>query len=198
MRTYITNNCGCLSFFFEEQKAYDHPFIGCLFMNDLEYVKLSNNLEYYLSLIPRFSEPNPKSKWAEQTGSPWYIHKEISIPYPVMYLDDIEIHWIHESNSEELLEKYTRRVQRYKELSPTPVFLLSCADLMNNFSKEERQKLIKDFNGLYLTRHVEDTEVRENVFFVEEWSNYPETRNENFIPIIHTVLDRIKEYKKYL
>lgn len=197
MKTYITNNCGCLSFFFSENKPYDHPFIGCLFMNDTEYVKLCNNFDYYLSVTPVLRNPNPNSIWAKQTGSEWYIHKEISVPYPVMYLEDIEIHWIHESNSTELLEKYNRRRERYKEMSPTPVFLLSCADLMNDCTEEERQNLIRSFNGIYLSRYQKDIELRHNVFFVEEWSKHPTTRNENHIPIIHTVCDRIVEYKKY-
>ena len=65
------------------------------------------------------------------------IHDEINTPYPVMYLDDIEIHWIHENDKNTLLEKYYRRIERYKTENPNPLFLLCASDLCNDHTDEE-------------------------------------------------------------
>jgi uncharacterized protein (DUF1919 family) len=209
--TYISNNCGNLSFFFKEKREYDHPFIGCLFVNDEQYIKFCINFDYYINLSPRIGIPNENSVWAKQSGNKWYQHKEIIPPYPVIYLgddnDEIEIHFIHESSNIELLEKYNRRLERYKLNKPNIIFMLSCADLCNNHSNENRQKLIREFTSInnnilnhktsiYLSRYKEDISIHPNVFHVELWNDCSYDRNSSFIPEIHFVCDRIDEYRK--
>ena len=34
MKSYISNNCANISFYFRENREYDHPIIGALFVND--------------------------------------------------------------------------------------------------------------------------------------------------------------------
>lgn len=242
MNTYITNNCGCLSFYFNENREYDHPFIGCLFVNDLEYVKFCKNFYTYIKSIPKLGLPSSNSIWCKQSGNKWYQHVEIKIPYPVLYIGDssnegneikgksenmIELHYIHETDGNILLETYKRRQERLlnnlkdlmqtsnisniyskynypydKESSRKIIFMFSCADLCNNHTEEERQQLIKEFtsipNSIYLSRYPNDITISNNVYFVKEWENGSKDRNTSFITDIHTTIDRMKEYKKYI
>jgi mannosyltransferase OCH1-like enzyme/uncharacterized protein (DUF1919 family) len=199
---YITNNCGNLSFYFDEEREYDHPFIGSLFINDSQFLRLCQNFEHYLKVVPQFGLPSEKSVWFNQNCGGWYKHEEITPPYPVMYLDDLEIHWIHETNEEELLSKFTRRTQRYFEHKPTPVFLWSDADLMNDHSKKDLFDMVNTFvqipYSIYLSKYKELVHKNERVFLMREWVGKDNKRNESHVPLIHTVGDRVSEYKNIL
>jgi len=202
MRTYITNNCTSLHFYFTESREYDNPMIGSLFVNDEDYVRFCNNFLYYMRVKPTFGDPRKVSKWALQNRSVWYIHPEIKPPYPVMYLEDVEIHWIHEKNKEELLDKYIRRRDRFWELRPTPIFLLSCGDLCNDHSPEEHTKLVSSFlsvkTAIYVTREPSDLKNGDRIELLEEWRNESRGRDSHHIPKIHTVGDRIGIYKRIM
>ena len=195
---YITNNCGNLYFHFREKRGYDHPFIGSLFVNDLQYVKFCKNFLYYLKVTPRFGNPDTSSTWAKQNGRGWFKDEEIFPPYPVMYLEDIEIHWIHEKDENELMGKYKRRLSRFwiteKE---TIVFLLSDADLCNNHSIEERKNMLKDFmfisNSIYLSKYEEKDDNK--LFTVKRWVGQTDERNVSHIPLIQTMGERMDDYK---
>ena len=198
---YITNNCGNLSFYFDEQRKYDHPFIGCLIVNDDHFLKLCENFEFYLKQPVIFGQPNANSIWARQNGSPWYQHEEITPPYPVMYLADIEIHWIHEKTEEELREKFKRRTRRYFEQNPTPLFLWSDGDLMNNHELNSLEYMIQKFNSIpntiYVTKYPKLSR-NKGIWLMKEWIGHEEGRNSSHIPNIHTVGDRVEEYKKII
>jgi uncharacterized protein (DUF1919 family) len=86
--SYVSNNCLAQALYFSESRKYDSPFIGSIFLNDYQYVKMCQNYEYYISLEPVFSQPKSDSIWAKQNNGVWYKHIEISPGYPVMYLDD--------------------------------------------------------------------------------------------------------------
>lgn len=213
--TYISNNCTNISFYFTENREYDHPFIGSLFVNDKQYVKFCKNFSTYLDIDPIFGEPSETSTWALQNGGKWYKHPEIPVPYPVMYLGDVEIHWIHEKDRNVLMEKYIRRRERLRN-SPNNtglVFLLSVSDLCNDHLQEEYSKLIREFlsipTSLYLTKYSEDCvnnrvltptgfEASEGrrVRLVKRWVGSSNERNESHILKIHTLGDRMDDFKE--
>lgn len=200
--SYITNNCLAQAIYFSEAREYDSPFIGSIFLNDYQYVKLCKNYEYYISLNPVFGEPKKDSIWANQNNGAWYKHIEIQPTYPVMFLDDIEIHWIHENNINLLLEKYNRRIQRYRDSKSVPLFMLSFSDLCNDHSKYNYKKLIDDFtsieNSLYLTKYKEDINNRQNVFLIKDWIETTNERNDSHIYNFHSKSQRDKYFKSII
>ena len=200
--SYITNNCLGQVLYFWESREYDSPFIGSIFLNDYQYVKLCQNYEYYISLKPIFAEPLKDSVWDKQNNGIWYKHIEITPGYPVMFLDDIEIHWIHEHDITLLLEKYNRRIQRYKENGSIPIFMLSFSDLCNDHTEEEYTKLINDFTSiktsLYLTKYTEDIKDRLNVFLIKDWINTSNERNDSHIYKFHDISNRDKYFKNII
>jgi mannosyltransferase OCH1-like enzyme len=210
MITYISNNCANLHFFFKENREYDHPMIGCLFVNDEDYINFCTNFLYYMSVEPIFGEPRKNSKWAIQNKGIWYKHDEIKIPYPVMYLENIEIHWIHETDSNILLEKYKRRRERFLDIKPITVFILSCCDLCNDHTEEEHSKLVSKFleikTSIYITR--EHSDITNNITALNRielmngWINETRDRNKSHIPLIHFLEnecnDKFLMYEKIL
>lgn len=196
---FVTNNCGCLSFYFTLKIEYNHPFIGCLVVNDLQFIKLCQDFDRYMTIEPRFGIPNPTSVWASQAGNGgWYSHHEIQIPYPVMYLEDIEIHWIHETNSETVVDKYNRRRQRYLSFKPQPVFMWSDADLMNDH-EDTLEKIVGEFssikNSLYITGQ-KNIHTSKRIIYNPLWENAPKGRDSSHIPLIHNIGDRVELYKQ--
>ena len=200
-RACITSNCGNLSFYFCENREYDHPFIGCLFVIDEFYVKLCENFDHYMSIEPTCAPPNENSIWAMQNGEVWYNHNEIQKHYPVMFIDDIEIHWIHEHDSDELLNKYNRRRERYLQLKPNKMFFWSDCDMMNDHELQKYNELIYRFtsldNSIFITRYEKIARFYENAHLVKEWVNASHERNESHQPLIHFIGDRVGEFKKY-
>lgn len=197
--SYITNNCLAQVLYFSESREYDSPFIGSIFLNDSQFVKLCQNYDYYISLTPVFSEPKNDSTWCEQNNGPWYKHVEITPGYPVMFLEDIEIHWIHEHNIEILLQKYNRRIERYKQNNLEPLFLLSISDLCNDHSKKEYLKLITNFtkikNSIYLTKYQSDLKINNNIFLIKDWLTTSNKRNSSHIYEFHNISNREKYFK---
>ena len=93
---------------------YNNPFITSLIPNDADYLKLVNNFEKYIVLSGILGEAKKDSLFAIQNKNIYYIHHEIKTPYPVIYLGDIEIHYIHENNEEICLNKFNRRMERMR------------------------------------------------------------------------------------
>lgn len=197
--SYISNNCLAQVLYFSESREYDSPFIGSIFLNDCQYVKFCQNYEYYISLEPVFGEPKTDSIWAKQNNGIWYKHEEISPGYPVMFLHDIEIHWIHENDVSLLLEKYNRRLQRYRQSSSVPLFTLSFSDLCNDHTEYDYNKLIDDFtsveNSIYLTKYKNDIKDKENVFFIKDWVQTTNKRTYYHIYKFHSISKREEYFK---
>ena len=197
--SYVSNNCLSQIIYFSESREYDSPFIGSIFLNDYQYVKLCKNYNYYISLKPIFGEPRNNSIWCEQNNGPWYKHKEILPGYPVMFLDDIEIHWIHENNIDILLEKYFRRIERYKKNNLIPLFMLSISDLCNDHTNEEYLNLVTEFtnieNSLYLTKYQKDLSININIFLVKDWMFTSNQRNDSHIYELQSISNREKYFK---
>lgn len=168
-KAYISNTCSNIGLY---NGPYNHPFIGSLFVNDEQYIQFCQHFDEYIRITPTFGEPNTQSVWAQQNGNQgWYKHPSIHPPYPVMYLGDIEIHWIHETECNSLLTKYNRRLQRYYTTNATPVFLLSCSELLNDHS-DHGWTLSRQFlnipNSIYIQRF-QHTEKYPNEIMYEPW-----------------------------
>ena len=147
------------------KKRYNHPFIGCLFVNDHQYIHFCNSFEYYISLTPRFGPPDEESVWALENDSPWYKHQHVKTPYPVMYLGDVEIHWIHETDTNVLLETYNRRLERLLRSTHPIVFLWSHYEILNDFtSYQDITDFISIPNSLYITKDQKNMDHPNTIF----------------------------------
>lgn len=118
MATFIGNSCLAWELCKHiGSMPYNTPFVSSLILEDEYFIKLCLNLEHYINIKPIFIDnPSKDTKWYKETGSEWYVHPSISLPYPVMKLDDIEIHWIHETDQNKLLDKFNRRADRLRKL----------------------------------------------------------------------------------
>lgn len=123
------------------------PFVNSLILDDKLFVKLCLNLEHYLNIEPVFlDQPSIKSKWYMDTGSEWFVNQCITIPYPVMKIDDLEIHWIYSKDKNTLLEKYKRRSKRLKNILDDPYNNIICVLMFNQLFSEYRN--IEEYNDL--------------------------------------------------
>lgn len=182
---FISNTCACIHLYKHFNIEYNHPFIGSLFVNDDQYIKFCSNFNYYINCTPIINKPNDKSIFAIQNEGVWYKNSVISTPYVVIYLDDIEIHMVHETDEKIVLETYNRRLKRYKQSCVQPIFfILSCSELINDHSEDERIKLLKEFvaikNSVYICKDVLDLELndnKKNIILYKEWTNTTNERN---------------------
>ncbi len=153
---FITNNCQAVSLYHLINREYDTPFIGSYIQDDLQYLKLCKNYDYYMNLKPTFGNPILP---VENKG------------HPTMFLDDIEISWIHETNEQECLEKYNRRKERSKGKKP---FFIWGDSLLHQYHQEEKiNELAKEFSNipdsLYLSQD-----------FSEEWKGCLQTDRKGY------------------
>ena len=181
-KMYITNNCLSWDLYKGMAKQYDHPFMASLFVDDAQYVKFCRRFNYYINLEPVYGRPSEETKWAQQTGSPRFVHSSVSPDYAVVILDDIEIHYIHQSE-EEVRERWSRRVARCKASPERPMFFLTTGDLQNDHTPDEYSKLIIEFlsipTAVYITKFPEDEVLSDRVILVDKWVGVDEKRNEN-------------------
>jgi len=141
----ITNNCQSVGFYNLLNIPYESPFIGHYIQDDLQYLKFCKNYEYYITQIPIF----------DKSIFPFYQLEDITRDtYPTMYLDDIEINWIHENNENECLSKYNRRLLRTK--NKMPFFIWGDSLLHQYHTLEEYNNIVNEFmkipNSLYITK----------------------------------------------
>ena len=185
----LSNSCvGWLTYDnLERDTEYNLPFIGTLIPNDKEYLKLCQNFEEYLNCAP-VCDKNPKENtiFAIQNGSPWYKHKDISIPYPIIHLKDIELHCIHEDTCETALAKFFRRRQRFLDRKVKVIKTWSYSEIFNDH--ENQQELIDKFldttNSNEIALFVGPPKYkkgRENYLCVEEWDNVDLSRNSSHV-----------------
>lgn len=105
--TIISNNCYAGWVYRYFNLPYYTPTVG-LFIMPNDYIKLLNNLDYYLKKCQlEFIDPDA-SKYANYLS----IHVDRFKSYPIGKLGDIEIHFLHYSSKEEAYEKWTRRAKR--------------------------------------------------------------------------------------
>jgi uncharacterized protein (DUF1919 family) len=129
-------------------KEYETPFIGTLIPNDDEYLKLCNNILYYMKVEPIINcIPKEHTKFQDQSKNTYCKHPAICIPYPIIHLEDIEIHCIHENDIQIALDKFNRRRQRFLKTVELDNYLIlnvwaygelfndhiNCSNLINSF-----------------------------------------------------------------
>lgn len=118
--TIISDNCWGGRVYQELGLPYLTPFIG-LFVFSSDYIKLLQNLEYYMTRELSFTKDSKYGKFT----------------YPVGIIDDIEIHFLHYLNENEALEKWNRRRER---INWNNIFIkmndsdLCTPDLINDFN----------------------------------------------------------------
>lgn len=136
--SFITNNCLGSTIYSKLNKQYDNPFMGSYFQDDKQYLKFCKNFEYYISLKPVFSSPKLPIDTNNSEVPP--------DSFPVMFLDDIEIHWIHERDHNKCLNNYNRRLHRLK--NKIPFFIWGDSLLHRYHLDSKRIELIKEFNAI--------------------------------------------------
>lgn len=160
----ISNTCVGAEIYHNFKMEYTSPFIGTLIPNDEEYLKLCRNVLYYINIEPVFNmEPKNGTVFDQQNDGKYYKHKSIKTPYPVIHLEDIEIHCIHDT-FENAKAKWLRRVQRAKEIIERDNFMIfNClviTELLN--SHENTSDFIKEFT------EINDDNIIENIFIGPE------------------------------
>ncbi len=161
--TYITNDCLALFIYKELNQQYESPLIGSLFESDLQYLKFCENFDHYINLTPRFGDPLLPVTEMD--------YKNV----PVMFLDDIEIHFPHETDKDILLGKWNRR----KERMTKPIFIWSDMQIFNkDYSLKEQFKKLP--NSIYVNKDdIEEHKDKEFVYSKEGylntvcWLDYP-------------------------
>lgn len=131
----ISNTCVASEIYLRARLTYTTPFVGSIFLDDTMYLNFLKKYEHYINLEPKFDIVDQSN----------YLPglKNIYPKYPLMKLDDIEIHWIHEDKPEVVLEKWKRRMERGKDLEP--VFTWSASEFMSPKDGEIREKFINEF-----------------------------------------------------
>jgi uncharacterized protein (DUF1919 family) len=145
--SYITNTCQNLNIYTRLNIPYNTPFIGSYMQDDAQYVNFCINYDYYVAQEPVFKEPLQ----AQDSQSP------IGVDYPVMFLGDFEIHWIHETSAADLLVKYKRRLERSR--TTTPLFLWGDNLTLNDHSEGELNILKRQFTKKCLSIYIDKADV---------------------------------------
>src|SRR3990167_1126450 len=121
----VSNSCVGWSIYEKLKSKYNSPFIGTMIPSDDEYLKLCNNLIFYMSVEPicNITAKN-NTTFAIQSGSPRYQHQEVSLDYPIIHLNDIEVHCVHEKDCGIALDKFNRRRERMLNIIATGQYMI--------------------------------------------------------------------------
>jgi hypothetical protein len=171
---------------------YNNPFISTLIPNDTDYIKLINNIYDYIQIEPVLDMPSENSTFCIQNNGKWYKHDAIQTPYPVIYLNDIEIHCIHDDFNN-CLDKFKRRLSRMKELvlsKHNMYLLLSYSEFINHHDDTKTiidlffksQPSQPNINKIFLgpNKYKIDYD-NDNYIGVKEWDNISLERNDSHV-----------------
>lgn len=106
--TIISNNCWAATAIYQPfGLKYNTPTVGLFFMDE-DYIRLLENLDYYLHSELKFIRPKESKYYSKisQNGT-----KEVSYPIAILG-NDVEIHFLHYHSEEEAQEKWQRRCKR--------------------------------------------------------------------------------------
>ncbi len=210
MNNIIISNT-CVGQFIIKDKnilPYNNPFIGSLIPNDMDYIKLINNIENYIKYEPIIGDPNKNSLFSKQNNNIYYVHDSISIPYPVIYLHDIEIHMIHENDNNIALDKFKRRLDRFRELIKLQhkiIITLSFSEFINNH--EDYNLVINEYfkdnenNNLNVEKYFigpPEYNNNKNYIIVREWNNINLERDKSHILLFNNQPYTIDLFNKYI
>lgn len=104
----ISNNCWAATAIYQPfGLKYNTPTVG-LFIMDEDYIRMIENLDYYLKSDLMFIEARD-SKYYDKIS----VKGTKEISYPIAKLgNDVEIHFLHYCSSDEARQKWTRRLKR--------------------------------------------------------------------------------------
>jgi hypothetical protein len=93
--------------------------------------------------------PSNTTEYSKQTQGVWYNNPGVEKTYPIIHLEDIEIHCIHECTLEETIDKFKRRMGRCKELLDSNnysiFFVLTWTNLFTIHINNDYRDYIKHF-----------------------------------------------------
>lgn len=170
----VTSN-SCVGYFLYVNSKVPHltPLIGSLFLDDFMYLKFLENYDRYMSLTPEFIEKYDRN--IKLKG-----HTEVAKYYVLMKIDDIEIHWIHESSSAVVLSKWNRRLDR--SFNKERFSIWTTSEFMQIHDDVERKELINRYCNLpeytiLLTERKEEEIYEKNhaIIFIPQWENKSQT-----------------------
>lgn len=172
-------------------KEYNNPFIATLIPNDIDFIRLCNNILYYINCTPILSPPRDNTSFAIQNSGKWYKHSAIPVPYPVIFLDDIEIHCIHEKDNNTCIDKFTRRLERMRtHISNNNckiLGILSYSEFINNHI--DIQKLIDTYlsnpNNIFIGPTKYKNIPNNNYIILPEFDNIKLIRNSSHIYVFN-------------
>jgi len=148
----ISNNCWGGQIYLRLNKPYNTPFIG-LFIFGPDYIRLLQRFDYYLSCPLTFIS---QSSWSDA-----------KILYPIGYLEDIEIHFVHYKNKEEAFDKWTRRLIRLNSVKDRNNFFFKIDD--RDLTTSE---IIKDFHSLPFVNKIsfgiKEISIKEHIVMIEK------------------------------
>lgn len=169
----ISNGCAAGNYYKEIGEIYPHPLMFSLFLDDYQYIKLCKNLHYYMDIEPTFINlPNNL--------------RHVNKLYPIMKLEDIVIHWIHATSESDVLSKWNRRVQRFKNSNSNPIFIIWP---MNNYkNNKELNDMLRVFlnikNSYLIANDISKYDKHERII------QYDIVKNHNIYPEILLTLSK--------
>lgn len=190
MKEIILLSNTCVGFFIYRDLLkiqYNNPFIGSLIPNDLQFIEFCNNIDKYINLEPQIGEPDKNSLFALQSKNKYYYHPKSNKIYPVIFLGDLEIHFIHETNELKCLQKFNERLKRFKKLfneNKKIIALLSFSEFLNEHSN--KQEIISSFfknktiNKIFIGPEKYNKNY-EYYISIKEWNNILLERNQSHI-----------------
>ena len=95
----ISFNCAGAVIYNKLNEPYATPFIGHLFRSDEDFLKFCLNLQHYLNATPKIITKSKYPRYGGVSNKNYVITKH----------DDIEIHWIHDYNPVDVIEKFNYR-----------------------------------------------------------------------------------------
>ena len=178
----ISNSCiGQLIMKNKNILPYNNPFICSLIPNDIDYIKLVNNFEHYISLSAKLGEAKKNSLFATQNKNIYYTTQIHLVDY------------INENNESDCLNKFNYRMERMKEIIKNEkykiIFTLSFGEFFNDhtdiqkninqyFSNNTNNKLIID---KYFIGPLEYNNGNANYITIDKWKNIKLTRNSSHV-----------------
>ncbi|MFZ7295366.1 DUF1919 domain-containing protein [Avibacterium avium] len=88
----LASNCNGAFMLHDLGQPFNSPFVN-LYLKPQDFIRYVQRIEHYQQQPLKFVEDNDK-------------------PYPVAYLDDIKIHFVHYANAQQAQEKWQQRSQR--------------------------------------------------------------------------------------
>jgi hypothetical protein len=143
-----SNTCVGSEIYKRLNKEYISPLIGTLIPNDDEYIEFIKKFQSILnSPINVTLHPKNNTSFERQSQNKYYQHRSIAVPYPIIQIENIDIHCIHEENCDKTLEKFKRRFERSKDIIQTNNYKILNVLVFTELITEHNdyQEIINDF-----------------------------------------------------